>query len=167
MRQRRKETAERVPRVQEGRRKKLFRKCALALGFLILLSFYGAYAATAQAPPKGGGTPAASKLALVQALVCEEVKDGIPLNPAIAFSISAGKIYCYTLFDQITEDTVVYHHWFFRDKPSARIRLSLRQPRWSTFSSIQLREADKGPWRVEIVDASGRILKHLRFSVTD
>jgi hypothetical protein len=132
-----------------------------------LLSFSWAWAAQAQAPPRGGANSGASKLALVQALVCEDVKEGIPSNPAIAFSISAGKIYCYTLFDQITEDTVVYHHWFFRDKPSARIRLSVKHPRWSTFSSIQLREADKGPWRVEIIDAGGRLLKNLRFSVTD
>jgi hypothetical protein len=118
----------------------------------------------AQSPSRGTPLP---KFSLVQALICEDVKDGIPLNPSIAFSISAGKIYCYTLFDQIAEDSIVYHHWFFRDKPSARIRLSLRQPRWGTFSSIQLREADRGPWKVEISDSSGRVLKTLRFSVTD
>jgi hypothetical protein len=95
------------------------------------------------------------------------MRDGIPFNPSVAFSISTGKIYCYTLFDQIPDDTIVYHHWFFRDKPSARIRLTLKSPRWSTFSSIQLREADRGPWRVEISDAGGRVLKILRFSVTD
>lgn len=104
---------------------------------------------------------------LIQALVCEDIKDGIPAFPAVTFSISAGKIYCYTFFDQLSEDTVVYHQWFFRDKPSSRIRLSLKQPRWSTYSSIQMREADKGPWRVEVSDASGRVLKTLRFSVTD
>jgi hypothetical protein len=137
------------------------------MGLLGLMWFHAAGEAPAQSPPRSGAAAGPSKLTLVQALVCEEVKDGIPANPAIAFSISAGKIYCYTLFDQIADDTVVYHHWFFRDKPSARIRLSVKQPRWSTYSSIQLREADKGPWRVEITDASGRLLKNLRFSVTD
>jgi hypothetical protein len=145
----------------------LIRNRWLVLGLLWLLGFSGAGEAPAQSPPRGGSVSGASKLSLVQALVCEDVKDGIPANPAIAFSISAGKIYCYTLFDQIAEDTVIYHNWFFRDKPSARIRLSLRHPRWSTYSSIQLREADKGPWRVEITDAGGRLLKSLRFSVTD
>ena len=139
----------------------------LAMGVLGLLWFNWAGEAHAQTPPRGGAGSGASKLSLVQALVCEDVKDGIPSNPAIAFSISAGKIYCYTLFDQIAEDTFVYHHWFFRDKPSARIRLSIKHPRWSTYSSIQLREADKGPWRVEITDAGGRLIKNLRFSVTD
>jgi hypothetical protein len=139
----------------------------LVLGLLGLLSMGGVWTAQAQAPARGGVNSGAAKVALVQALVCEDVKEGIPANPAIAFSISAGKIYCYTLFDHITEDTVIYHHWFFRDKPSARIRLSVKHPRWSTFSSIQLREADKGPWRVEIIDAGGRLLKNLPFSVTD
>lgn len=144
----------------------MVRKCCLALA-VWLLPFSWAWGAQAQAPPRGGANSGASKLVLVQALVCEDVKEGIPSNPAIAFSISVGKIYCFTLFDQVTEDTVVYHHWFFRDKPSARIRLSVKHPRWSTFSSIQLRESDKGPWRVEIIDAGGRLLKNLRFSVTD
>jgi hypothetical protein len=128
---------------------------------------FGVFDAAAQSPPRSAPGPGPMRLSLVQALVCEDMKDGIPFNTAVAFSISTGKIYCYTLFDQIAEDTVVYHHWFFRDKPSARIRLSLKQPRWSTYSSIQLREADKGPWRVEISDAGGRVLKTLRFSVTD
>jgi len=145
----------------------LVRNRWLAMGILWLLWFNWAGEAHAQTAPRGGAVSGASKLSLVQALVCEDVKDGIPANPAIVFSISAGKIYCYTLFDQIAEDTFVYHHWFFRDKPSARIRLSLKHPRWSTYSSIQLREADKGPWRVEITDAGGRLLKNLRFSVTD
>jgi len=145
----------------------LVRNRWLAMGVLGLLWFNWAGEAHAQTPPRGGALSGAAKLSLVQALVCEDVKDGIPSNPAIAFSISAGKIYCYTLFDQIAEDTFVYHHWFFRDKPSARIRLSLKHPRWSTYSSIQLREADKGPWRVEITDAGGRLIKNLRFSVTD
>jgi len=121
----------------------------------------------AQSPSRPAAGSPASKAALIQAIVCEEVKDGIPYNASVAFSISAGKIYCFTFFDSIAEDMAIYHHWIFRDRPSARIRLSLKPSRWTTFSSIQLREADKGPWRVEITDASGRVFKILRFSVTD
>ena len=145
----------------------MFRKSCLLLVAFACIGAFGVFDAYPQSPPRSAPGPGSMRLSLVQALVCEDMKDGIPFITAAAFSISTGKIYCYTLFDQITEDTVVYHHWFFRDKPSARIRLSLKQPRWSTYSSIQLREADKGPWRVEISDAGGRILKTLRFSVTD
>jgi hypothetical protein len=121
----------------------------------------------AQSPARAPAAKPSSKYVLVQALVCEDIRDGIPYNPAVTFSIAVGKIYCYTFLDQIAEDTVVYHSWLFRDRPSSRIRLAVKEPRWGTFSSIQLREADKGPWRVEISDSSGRVLKIIRFSVTD
>jgi hypothetical protein len=53
------------------------------------------------------------------------------------------------------------------DKLSTKKKLVLKPPRWSTFSSIQLREADKGPWRVEITDDDENILRILRFSIVD
>jgi hypothetical protein len=145
----------------------VFRKISVMLLAVVCFTVLGAYDLHPQSAPRSPSGSAATRLSLVQALICEDMKDGIPTNPAVAFPISTAKIYCYTLFDQISEDTVIYHQWFFRDKPSARIRLSLKQPRWSTYSSIQLRETDKGPWRVEISDAGGRVLKTLRFSVTD
>jgi hypothetical protein len=50
---------------------------------------------------------------------------------------------------------------------STQVRLRLHPPNWATFSTIQLREADKGPWRVEVTDQDGRIFTILRFSITD
>ena len=104
---------------------------------------------------------------LVQAFLCEEVREGIPINQAIVFSVSSGTICCYTMFDEIEQDTVIYHQWLSRDRESTKFRLSLKDPRWATFSSIQLREGDKGPWQVKIMDSNGRILKTLRFSVVE
>jgi hypothetical protein len=46
-------------------------------------------------------------------------------------------------------------------------RLWIYSPLWAAASSIQLREADKGPWQVEISDNSGKILKVLMFSIVD
>jgi hypothetical protein len=99
--------------------------------------------------------------------MCEEVKDLAPKNQAIVFSLTLGKVSCFNSFDPVPEESFVYHSWFFRDKLSTRIKLSLKPPRWSTFSSIQLREADQGPWRVEIADRDGHLLHVLRFSITD
>ena len=46
-------------------------------------------------------------------------------------------------------------------------KLFLTPPRWATLSSIQPRNSDKGPWRVEIADKNGKIYQTLRFSITD
>jgi hypothetical protein len=110
---------------------------------------------------------ALKELKMDRAVMCDEVKDLTPQNPAVVFSIKIGKVSCFTSFDTVPEKTFIYHKWFHRDDPSTKKRLTLQPPRWATYSTIQLRETDKGPWRVEISDQKGNILRILRFSITD
>lgn len=106
-------------------------------------------------------------LSLEKATMCEGIKEYAPVNQAIAFSLDIGKIYCFTAFDIVPSKTMIYHNWYRNDRLVTSKRLTLKTPKWSTFSSIQLREADKGPWRVEIQDKDKETIKILRFSVTD
>jgi len=106
-------------------------------------------------------------LVLVKASICEAVKDGLPLNEGVAFSVGLKKVACFSSFDPVSMNTFVYHSWFFRDRLITRFKLALRTPRWATFSRVELRDADKGPWRVEISDEKGIIFHMLRFSITD
>jgi len=112
-------------------------------------------------------SPESKKSKLVQTVICEGIKDHAPQNQAAVFSISVGKVFYFTAFDPVPERTIIYHNWFRMDIPNTRIKLALNPPRWSTFSSIQLRESDKGPWRVELTDPDGNILNMSRFSITD
>ena len=111
--------------------------------------------------------PDPKKLALVQAVVCENIKDFAPQNEAVVFSMAIGRVNCFTYFEPVTETTFIYHDWYFQDKLTARMKLTLKPPNWKTYSTIQLRESDKGPWRIEITDSKGRLFKILRFSVVD
>ncbi len=104
---------------------------------------------------------------LTRAVMCESIEALEPHNTAVAFSIGTGKISCFTSFEGFKSATHAWHRWYRRDALVTAKRLILKPPSWSTYSSIQLREADKGPWRVEITTADNRILKTLRFSVTD
>ena len=104
---------------------------------------------------------------LVQAQMCEAIEKFLPATPAVVFSISLGRVYCFTGFDPVYEETVVYHRWYRQDRLISNVRLVLNPPRWSSFSSMQLRPADKGPWRVEIVDNQEKLMKILRFSISD
>jgi hypothetical protein len=109
----------------------------------------------------------AGGVSLVRAVMCETIEALEPHNTAVAFSIAAGKISCFTSFEGIKAETHALHKWFRRDSLVTAKRLSLKPPSWSTYSSIQLREADKGPWRVEIRNADNQLLQTLRFSVID
>lgn len=106
-------------------------------------------------------------LTLTEAVMCEGIESYAPKTPAVVFSINIGKVSCYSNFDPVPEKTYIYHRWYFKDRLTTRKRLYLKPPRWATYTSIQLREADRGPWRVEITDKDGNMLKILRFSITD
>ncbi|MEJ2165643.1 MAG: DUF2914 domain-containing protein [Desulfobacterales bacterium] len=131
--------------------------------------FFSALSVSAQSQPADGGSTEnpVENIALVQALMCEDIKDQLPQNPTTVFSIERRKAICFTVFDPVPQKTDIYHHWFHRDRPSAKIKLTLKPPRWSTYSSIQFREEDIGPWRVEVTDSQGRIFQVLRFSITE
>jgi hypothetical protein len=109
----------------------------------------------------------AEQLTLFEAVMCEEIFSDAPRNPTTIFSASKEKAVSFSIFDPVPQQTVIYHIWYHRDVPSAKIRLKLKPPRWSTYSSIQLRKTDIGPWRVEITDDKGHVFGVLRFSVTD
>lgn len=106
-------------------------------------------------------------MVLVQAVMCEAIENYQPINPAVVFSISQGEVFCFSNFDPVFEKTHIFHKWYKKDKLIFTMRLTLSPPKWSSFSRIQIRDADKGPWRVEIVSNNGTLLQTLRFSMVN
>ena len=142
-----------------------FLKRLLFAIFLFGLLVPSAYAQSEEGEPPSES--AGGKIALVQALMCEDIQGQDPQNPTTVFSIERRKAICLTTFDPVPQNTTIYHHWFHRGRPSASIKLTLKPPRWTTYSSIQFRAEDVGPWRVEITDSRGQIFQVLRFSITE
>ncbi len=116
---------------------------------------------------KNAGSAHAAALKLFEAVMCEEIVSNAPYNQTLIFSVNKKKAVCFSAFDEVPQKSIIYHNWYHRDVPSAKIRLTLNPPRWSTYSSIELRKTDIGPWRVEITDEAGNVLFVLRFSVTE
>jgi hypothetical protein len=110
---------------------------------------------------------ASEKLTLARAVMCESIKGYEPVNSAVVFSIQLGRLSCFTAFDSVPKQTYIHHKWYRKDNLITDKRLTINPPSWSSFTSVQLRDADKGPWRVEITDDNGRIMRILRFSITD
>ena len=135
--------------------------------FAVILCFLFPLSAKPQSQDTRKAKVPAAKIALVRAMMCEDIQELIPQNPTTVFSIERRKAICFTSFDPVPKKTVIYHQWFHRDQTSAKIKLTLKPPRWSTYSSIQFRAEDIGPWRVEIIDSQGNILDAIRFSITE
>jgi hypothetical protein len=114
---------------------------------------------------RGDANPARPNL--IKTVMCEGMRDNDPHNQGLVFSAAMGRILCFSDFETVPKKTSIYHNWFFRDRLVTRLKLTLQPPRWSGHSSIQLREADRGPWRVEVTDQEGYVFETLRFSITD
>lgn len=124
--------------------------------------------AAGQPPPSARETAdAGDTLMLSRAVICETLDAFNPLNPGAVFPVDTGSVMCFTAFDVVPRETSIFHDWIRRDKLIFRKKLVLKPPRWSSVSSIQLREADKGVWRVEVREENGPLLHVLRFSITD
>jgi len=104
---------------------------------------------------------------LVKAVMCESTQKLVPANESVVFSIDLGRIYSFTEFDPVPSRTVIYHKWYHKGSLVSVKKLTINPPRWSSLTSMQLRDADKGPWHVDVVDNNGKLLKTLRFSITD
>lgn len=129
---------------------------SLFLFFVVFLAIILSYSSTF-----------AGQMAVEKAFVCEEITNREPSKKAVVFRNGVERVYCYTVVDQVGGSTVIYHNWYKRDRLSSRIKLNVKSPKWVTFSSIQLRDYDNGPWRVDITDSEGNVLKVVRFSILD
>jgi len=143
-------------------------KCIfMYLAIFLTFNFILSNAAVSQDKDTLPITNATGTLTLVKAAMCEDIKNRSPYNQAVTFSSSLVRVNCFTDFNPVSEKTFIYHKYYFKDELSATKKLTLNPPSWATLSYIQPRETDKGPWRVEIVDAEDNILYILRFSITD
>ncbi|MFZ5570661.1 MAG: DUF2914 domain-containing protein [Thermodesulfobacteriota bacterium] len=133
-----------------------------------ILLIGGALGHPANGQPEASGERTGGKpYILKSAFMCEKIENRQPVNPVAVFSASRKKMVCFSGFDEVRSKSYVFHNWFRRDVPVANIKLLLQPPQWSTFSSMPIRETEKGPWRVEITDENGEILRVLRFSLVD
>lgn len=140
------------------------------LCLIVSLAFVLAAPATAwcqdASAPYAPSAPSAGPT-LVRAVMCESIQKLTPANQAVVFSIDLGLVLCFTEFDQVTRQTVIHHKWYRKENLISVKQLSLNPPRWSSFSSMQLRDVDKGPWRVDVTDENDKVIYTLRFSITD
>jgi hypothetical protein len=152
--------------MDEGRKKFLVLSPVI-LALLVALSCVFAQAVEQSPAPIAETSEPSQRPKLNTATMCERVDNLMPTRPGIVFSVANGQVCCFTSFDPVPQPAMIYHRWYHRDELSTQTRLRLYPPKWATYSVIQLRETDKGPWRVEVTDQNGRVFNVLRFSITD
>lgn len=144
----------------------------VAVAFLALGFFTSGSTAEDTGTQEQTPTPAQEETAApVPALTVEKVafataiEDRQPVGEGESFPTTVEKLYFWTLVTGAQEPTDITHHWHFNGEKVSSVTLTLRYPRMRTWSSKTI-PAQAGTWKVEVQDASGKVLKEASATVT-
>jgi hypothetical protein len=91
-------------------------KLSIFLVVLLCIVPFLSSRALSQKDDVSSSTLVSKKPTLVEATMCEGIKEYNPRNQAIVFSMTIGEVSCFTSFDPVPQKTVIYHNWLHRDK---------------------------------------------------
>lgn len=100
-----------------------------------------------------------------EAVVATGVEDREPVGAGQAFAADVGKLYFYTIFEGDFGEAQVEHVWLRDGDEVARVPLTIRGPRWRTWSSKTIPSDWTGRWVVQVVDSAGEVLGSAEFVV--
>lgn len=97
--------------------------------------------------------------------VCTSVEERQPVGTDTAFVKTVGQLYCFVKLSSDSDDTSIFHTWFYNDKEMAKVELTVKGKTWRTWSSKRITEDWVGSWKVEATSATGDVLKTTEFVV--
>jgi hypothetical protein len=112
------------------------------------------------------GAQEASKVQIVAAAICKDVVEREAVDVGTQFSNSVSRLYCFTKAVSTEIPTEIVHVWRYGDVERARVSLAVKATTWRTYSSKAIQSHEIGPWRVDILDASGNLLETINFEIT-
>lgn len=112
------------------------------------------------------GLPAvALALEVSEAVITTQVSDRAPVDAIQTYPASVERLFCFTRVTGAGEDTSITHVWSLRGVEMSRIELPVRSGDWRTWSSKTIFPGSAGEWRVDVLDAEGKLLKTVVFTL--
>ncbi len=108
---------------------------------------------------------AAGGFSISRLVICAAVDNREPVGATDTFSASTEEVFCFIEASDIVEDTQIAVVWSLGENELARVNLPLKKSaRFRTYSSKKLAGL-KGEWKVEVLDAQGKSVKEVSFTV--
>lgn len=110
---------------------------------------------------------ALERMVVLRSLACKKVKNNQPLYPGKRFPTDVGRVYCHSLLDNNSgKHNDIYHIWYMNGNLKAKVRIRVREGNEiPAFSDREIKNEDKGTWKVEITDSDKKILDTVIFEV--
>ncbi len=88
-----------------------------------------------------------------------------PVGVGTVFDGDVGQLVCHSLILGAEGETTIHHVWYWNAEKMADVPLTIRSPRFRTYSSKKILPHWTGPWRVEVVSSDGELLEMTEFVV--
>lgn len=107
-----------------------------------------------------------SDLNIEVGVICKQVEERAPVDADTTFAVSVEQLCCFMKITGAEEETTISHVWYWGETERARVELPVRSISWRSYSTKRIQEHEVGAWRVDILDAQGKVLKTVRFNIT-
>jgi hypothetical protein len=102
---------------------------------------------------------------ITELVITSKIVKGKPIDSIKRLSSSTDKnLYCYTrTAAPAGTDSSIKHIWYKGDEKVGEYTLPVKGEKWRTYSKKSIQKGWSGDWRVEVIDASGKLLKTVKF----
>lgn len=113
--------------------------------------------------------PAPEKMVLPQGfsrIVLTDQMNNLQPGKAVGQQIAFSQIKRLYLFTELKDyaGQILRHRWYFRDTLHTEAVLTIEDSPWRTYSENWLLDDQRGPWRVEIVDQTQKVIFQYSFT---
>lgn len=108
---------------------------------------------------------AGNNLRVTESAVCTGISDKMPEGVTTEFSKDITKIYYWTKIEGANEPATVKHVWYQGDTVISEVVLDIKYPSFRTWTNKTIYPGLEGDMAVEVIDASGNVLKRDTFTI--
>ena len=106
----------------------------------------------------------AADMAVVESGVGTSIEKRTIVGAATQFPADVGKVVAFTKVSGTGSSTLT-HRWVYAGKTALEVKLSMGGSPWRVWSEKNIRKGQEGDWKVEVIDAGGKVVKTIDFKV--
>lgn len=110
------------------------------------------------------GSVWAADIIVDESAIGTSIDNRSPAGVATQFPADVGKVVAFTKI-RGAESSTVTHRWVHAGKTMLEVKLSIGGSPWRVWSEKNIRQGQEGDWKVEVIDADGKVVKTIDFKV--
>ena len=136
----------------------------IRLAFALVITLAVAAPLAAQETPPAPAAAAPTSSITVEAVLARNIVDRMPVDSGTTFPGDVGQVVLWMRASG-ADGQALHHVWFLGDREMGDVPLNIGGSPWRSWTRKTITPEMTGPWRVEIRDSAGTVLKRIDFVI--